>query len=559
MNWLDIVRPLEGEKDGKEPIYVQLMNKLRQSIQSGDLPESTKLPTNRELAELLKVDRSTVSRAYSELANAGLIESHVGRGTFVRARAAKDQAFFPAQQKRPAFGARSNGLSSNQPSNQSQSGIDWSTKFSRGSALTADLLGRQPIANGEEDVISFSGGSPSSDSFPHDDLNGVLSDLLASARAREMFDYSPAEGDGLLREQIRNYLKQQNIRPKDEELLILSGSQQGIELVASSFIDSGDNVVVEAPTYFWALCNFKARQARFCAVPIDQDGLRLDELESMLARFNPKLIYCIPDFQNPSGVSLSLARRKRLIEIASHYGVPLFEDNFAGELRYEGQSHPSLRSLPGSENIVIHQGTFSKALCPGLRVGWLVAPPDVIARLRMAKRASDLSTNSIAQVVLANYLNNGLYPAHLERVKALYRERRDVMLAAMNRHLGSLFLAEQYFSRTLTPADEPRRVTWQIPEGGLFIWAKLPGGLSSRELLKYAEREGVSFSPGDLFFASFGENEYFRLCFIQNEKSLIEQGIERLSRAVGTFFERSMRQKMPVKNIAYKGSENVLV
>jgi DNA-binding transcriptional MocR family regulator len=177
----------------------------------------------------------------------------------------------------------------------------------------------------------------------------------------------------------------------------------------------------------------------------------------------------------------------------------------------------------------------------------------------MAKRASDLSTNSIAQVVLANYLNNGLYPAHLERVKALYRERRDVMLAAMNRHLGSLFLAEQYFSRTLTPADEPRRVTWQIPEGGLFIWAKLPGGLSSRELLKYAEREGVSFSPGDLFFASFGENEYFRLCFIQNEKSLIEQGIERLSRAVGTFFERSMRQKMPVKNIAYKGSENVLV
>jgi 2-aminoadipate transaminase len=511
MNWLDMVSDVNTVKGGDEPIYVRLINRFKESIQSGALPVSTKLPTNRELAGLLKVDRSTVSRAYAELAQEGLIESHVGRGTFVK------DVPTSAAKKAAEIGQK----------------IDWSAKFSRGSSLTAELFGLLPQSAGdEEDHISFAGGSPPSDSIPHEDLKEVLGELLNQPGANEMFDYSPAEGDALLRRQIKAHLAGLGISVLDEELLILSGSQQGIELVASALVDAGDRVVIEEPTYFWAMCNFRARQAKFLPVGLDDDGMIVDLVEPLCARYSPKLIYTIPDFQNPTGLSLSPSRRTRLIEIANYYGVPIFEDRSAGELSYEARTLPPLRSLPRAQNIVIHQGTLSKALCPGLRIGWLVAPPEVIARLRMAKRASDLSTNSIAQVVLANYLAQGRYEIHLARIKKLYRQRRDAMLKSL----------DKYFAKgVVNDADttkSTRRITWRNPAGGLFIWAKLPDGLSARELLAYAERRGVSFSPGNLYFSDREHVEYFRLCFIQNDEATIELGIKRLAEAAAQLFEK---------------------
>jgi 2-aminoadipate transaminase len=268
-------------------------------------------------------------------------------------------------------------------------------------------------------------------------------------------------------------------------------------------------------------------------VGLDDEGMIVDLVEPLCARYSPKLIYTIPDFQNPTGLSLSQSRRTRLIEIANHYGVPIFEDRSAGELSYESKSLPPIRSLPRAQNIVIHQGTLSKALCPGLRIGWLVAPPEVIARLRMAKRASDLSTNSIAQVVLANYLAQGRYEVHLTRIKKLYRQRRDAMLKSLDKH----------FAKTSVVNDgevtkDSRRITWRHPSGGLFVWAKLPDGLSARELLAYAERRGVSFSPGNLYFSDREHVEYFRLCFIQNDEATIELGIKRLAEAAAQLFEK---------------------
>jgi len=251
--------------------------------------------------------------------------------------------------------------------------------------------------------------------------------------------------------------------------------------------------------------------------------------------------------------------------------VPILEDNFVGDLVYSDKPLPPLRSLPGGKDVVIHQGTFSKALCPGLRLGWLVAPPEVTARLLLAKRTSDLSTNSIAQIILAKYLEEGLYSKHLEHVRLSYRSRRDAMLSALSRH----FSGNSSPSASPNSSDDPSnghnpsnssfaddsgaKLTWSSPEGGLFIWAKLAKGLSAREFLTFAEMQGVSFSPGDMFFLNGGHSEYFRLCFIQTEESIIEQGIERLARAMRSYLEAVARSSLSEVSGGARVRNNVLI
>jgi DNA-binding transcriptional MocR family regulator len=543
-----------------EPIYVRLLNCLKASIEAGELPLDSKLPTNRELASLLKIDRSTVSRAYNELAEVGFIESHVGRGTYVVSTQPQRIPPLPGAAWHRALSDNNDRQILKDRAGQKRprpAEITWSEKFSRGSTLTSELIEALPPAVAEEsDFISFAGGSPASDTMPLDDLRKGLGELLKSRRANQMFDYSPAEGDGFLRSQIMAYLSRQGMRVAEDELLILSGSQQGIDLVAATLIDPGDKIVIENPTYFWALCNFRARQAKFLPVDIDQNGMQVDQVESWCNQYVPKLIYTIPDFQNPTGATMSLKRRERLIEIANKYGAAVFEDRSVGELCYEGESLPAVRSLSGAANVVIHQGTLSKALCPGLRIGWLVGPPEVIARLRMAKRARDLSTNSVAQVLLANYLEKGLYESHLQRVKKLYRERRDTMLASLNQHFGAPSTTTGH-QRT-GHRNKDQALTWQIPGGGLFVWAKLPEGFSARELLAYAERRGVSFSPGDLYFTDRAHSEYLRLCFIQNDSARIQQGVARLADAV---FQLLAKRRLGASFAGgnYAGSSNVHV
>jgi DNA-binding transcriptional MocR family regulator len=259
-----------------------------------------------------------------------------------------------------------------------------------------------------------------------------------------------------------------------------------------------------------------------------------------------KLLYVMPNFQNPTGATMPIERRIKLLELANRYQVPILEDNFVGDLDYDGAALPPLKSLPGGKEIVIHQGTFSKALCPGLRLGWLVAPREVTSRLILAKRSSDLSTNSVAQIILGKYLEEGLYGGHLNNVRDCYRVRRDTMDNALTRHMKGLN------NRTLS-------LTWSKPKGGLFIWAKLPEGLSSKELLTYAEREGVSFSPGEVFFLSGERAEYFRLCFIQTDEATIEQGVKRLARAVQNYFETVSRSQSSDSGSRERVGSNVFI
>lgn len=542
MNWLDLLANVEHGLDRNEPMYARITAGIRKAIQSGQLADNSRLPTNRELATLLKIDRSTVSRAYLELSQSGFIDSHVGRGTFVR----------PLTQR---SAARTAARTSDVPTN---SVLNWSDKFSESSRTSLDLISRQPAGTSQRDMISFAGGIPTEEFYPNDQFQRIVSQLLKSEHAAQMFGYSAADGSPYLRTQVKNHLQSHGIECGDEELLIVSGSQQGIDLVTNVLVDPGDLVVLEDPSYFWAICNFRARQARCLPVSMDDGGIRLDLLESYLTRQKAKLLYVMPSFQNPTGATMSLPRRMALIELATKYQVPILEDNFVGDLVYSDAPLPPLRSLPGGKDVVIHQGTFSKALCPGLRLGWLVAPPEVTARLLLAKRTSDLSTNSIAQIILAKYLEEGLYSKHLEHVRLCYRSRRDAMLAALARCFSG-DVSNDFSDGGDGKFADGAKLTWSNPDGGLFIWAKLPNGLSAREFLTFAEMRGVSFSPGDMFFLNGGHSEYFRLCFIQTEESLIEEGIQRLARAMRSYLQTVARSNLSEVSGGARVRNNVLI
>jgi 2-aminoadipate transaminase len=581
MNWLDLLAEPASGSDKNEPMYARITAGIKKAIQSGQLAEHSRLPTNRQLATLLNIDRSTVSRAYLELSQSGLIDSHVGRGTFVIGRngsvnpdaatrgadtsvrgaddsvrgadgsvrganasvGGADGSIHSADAAVRGAGAAVRGAFAS----SAVSSINWFEKFSESSRTCLSLISRQPAGPQQGDTISFAGGIPTEEFYPKDQFQRIVSQLLKSEHSDEMFGYSAADGSPYLREQVKKHLLGHGINCGDDELLIVSGSQQGIDLVTNVLIDPGDLVLLEDPSYFWAICNFRARQARCLPVELDNQGIRLDVLESHLSRQKAKLLYVMPSFQNPTGASMSLDRRHKLIELATRYQVPILEDNFVGDLTYGENALPPLRSLPGGKEVVIHQGTFSKALCPGLRLGWLVAPPEVTSRLLLAKRTSDLSTNSIAQIILAKYLEEGLYGKHLEHVRQNYRNRRDSMLDALSRHMSGV------------STDKALELTWSKPEGGLFIWAKLPDGLSARELLTFAEMQGVSFSPGDMFFLNDGHTEFLRLCFIQTEESVIEEGIERLARAVRSYFESVARSSLSEISGRARVRNNVLI
>lgn len=522
MDWLDI---LKDSHPGEGPLYQKIMNRLKACIESGQLPDNSKLPTNRELATLLDVDRSTISRAYTELAQVGLIESHVGRGTFVKASVSKPK---------PRL---------------TDGKFSWNDKFSRQSNYVAALLGQQStVSTTPEGTISFGGGLPTEEFYPHDQFEDIVGQLLKSEHARELFSYSPAEGHPLLVKEVQKVLSAQGVSAADEEILIVSGSQQGIVLVTDTLVDTNDVVVFEEPSYLWAVCNFKSRQARCVTVPITDTGVELKSLEHVLESEQAKLLYLMPNYQNPTGNSMTLENRQKVLALCTKYSVPILEDNFAGDLRYEGQAVPPLRALPGGKEIVIYQGTFSKALCPGLRVGWLVGPAELMKRLRLAKRSCDLSTNSMAQVILARYLEDGLYQRHLEHVKRAYKQRRDTMLGALDKYINPLELSGGH------------KVFWTKPTGGLFLWMTLPSGCSARELLHFAEREGVTFLPGDIYYCNKPQLNCMRLCYIQQNEESIEEGVKRLAHAISQYF--TSVQKRPTTNgnsERLRRPENVLI
>lgn len=370
------------------------------------------------------------------------------------------------------------------------------------------------------DVISFAGGLPAPDVFPVKEFTAACERVLLEQGAQAL-QYGTTEGYLPLREQIARHSARYGIEITPDNILITSGSQQALDLLGKIFINPGDRILVESPTYLGALQAWNAYGAEYVAVPSDSNGMNTDALEEAL-RTGPKFIYVLPNFQNPTGVTLSAERRVKLIELADQYGVPIIEDDPYGQLRYEGDHLPSVVVLDGQfrgpngscyRGNVIYLSTFSKILAPGLRLAWVVAPPEVIRKLVQAKQGADLHTSTFNQIVAHEVSRDGFLDRHIKHIRKVYSQRRDVMLAAMDRFF-------------------PPEVDWTQPEGGLFLWGTLPEWLNSADLLQSAVEHKVAFVPGTPFYPCGGGHNTMRLNFSNATPEKIQQGIESLGHVI---------------------------
>lgn len=369
-------------------------------------------------------------------------------------------------------------------------------------------------------IISFAGGLPAPEVFPVDEIQAA-SDVVLSEVGAQALQYYPTEGYTPLREMIVERSARYGVNINIENVLITTGSQQALDLLGKVFINRGDRILVESPTYLGALQAWNAYGAEYVEVPFDEDGMQVDTLEDAL-RMGPKFIYVLPNFQNPTGITLTLERRKALIELADRYGVPLVEDDPYGQLRYEGEHIPPVVVLDGQyrnyvgetyHGNVIYMSTFSKTLAPGLRLAWVTAPAEVIRKLVQAKQGADLHTSTFNQMVAYETAKGGFLDQHIDKIREVYGARRLVMLEAL----------EENF---------PPGVNWTRPQGGMFLWVTLPEGMDAAEVLPKAVEKMVAFVPGGPFHADGGGENTLRLNFSNAQPEMIQEGIARLGQVL---------------------------
>ena len=397
----------------------------------------------------------------------------------------------------------------------------WQHRFARRTKRMESSAIRELLKlTARPEIISFAGGLPAPDVFPIEKFKAACDVVLTEVGAQAL-QYHATEGYLPLREMIARHTARYNIHAGTDNILITSGSQQALDLLGKILINEGDRILVEAPTYLGAIQAWHAYGAEFITVPIDEEGMRADALEAAL-RAGPKFIYALPNFQNPTGITMSLARRQQLVTLANRYGVPIIEDDPYGQLRYAGTHLPSLVELDGRVHKpdnghytgnIIYLSTFSKTLAPGLRLAWVVAPPVVIQKLVQAKQGADLQTGTFNQMVAYEAARNNFLDEHIVEIREVYGARLELMLKAF----------ERYF---------PPGVTWTLPEGGLFVWVTLPENLRSKEILALAIAENVAFVPGSYFYPNGGGENSMRLNFSYAKPEMIDVGVQRLGKVI---------------------------
>ena len=410
----------------------------------------------------------------------------------------------------------------------------WTDRYAqRTHGLSSSAIRELLKLTAQPDVISFAGGLPAPEVFPVEAFNEASQKVLREHGSTAL-QYSTTEGYPPLRELIAEMMTEDGFEVDPGQVLVTHGSQQALDLFGKIFINPGDHVALEQPTFLGALQAWKAYQAEYLTIPIDDDGMQVDRLEEVL-RHGPKFLYTMPTFHNPAGVTLSAERRRTLLELADQYGIPIVEDDPYSKLRYSGQPQSPLVALDArwrgatGEGDVLYLGTFSKTLAPGLRLGWALAPTDVIRRMVQAKQGADLHTSTFTQMVAYEVARDGFIDEHAERIRAVYRERRDVMLNAIE-------------------ANFPEGVAWTHPEGGLFLWVTLPEAIDAAELLETAvETEKVAFVPGHTLDPTEQIRNTMRLNFSYANVDLIEDGIERLGRVL----HRATAQHAPAAQASY--------
>jgi 2-aminoadipate transaminase len=375
--------------------------------------------------------------------------------------------------------------------------------------LDESFLGEILKTANHKDTISFAGGLPAQELFPAKDLKECF-DRVFEEDGSIALQYAEALGYSPLREWVSKQFFSSGKARKLDEIIITTGSQQGLSLVAQTFIDPGDIVLVESPTYLGALQAFQGYRPRVVAIPCDKNGIIPHELEKILRKCNPKFLYVIPNYQNPTGKIMSLERRRELVEIARKFDLLILEDNPYGELRYEGEALPNIMDMYDK---VIYLGSFSKVLSPGLRVGFLIAEEEIVRYIERAKEGVDLFSNNLTQHAVYKYIVGKKFKEHILELRRVYSERKDIMIQALKKYV-----------------DEEVQV--DTPKGGLFIWAKIQKMGDSCQFLKYSQEEKVIFVPGTFFYPDRRISNEMRINFSCSSPEIIEEGVRRLARAV---------------------------
>ena len=484
--------PLHLQPESHIPLYIQLRDQLRSLVHAGDLRPGDRIPASRELAIILGVHRTTVANAYAELESEGLIQGHVGRGTFIRNNGNGLKITPPAP---PALNGHSDGLR-------------WELLFA--DERSEEILTRL-TASAPDNALSFVMARPAEEFFPVEELQ-LCSQAALRREGQEILNLGASDGYAPLKEALLDLLRREGFSVKDDSLLITDGCQQALDLIAKAFVRSGDTVVMENPTYPGAAAVFNGVHARCLGVPVRTHaepgsplGIDVEALESTLANNRVKLLVLTPDFHNPTGTSMPVASRRRVLELAGRYQVPVVEDHIYARLRSHEERLPSLKQLDRS-NLVIHIDSFAKVAFPGLRVGWIVAHPAAIERLRLVKQMTDLHTDQLAQATLAEFLKRGLFQKHLARMRKIYTERLNALDEALRKSM-------------------PEGVRWERPDGGMCFWLELPPGFDASELMMHARERGVLFAPGRYFYVQSPLPNTLRLGFASLNEKQIARGV----------------------------------
>ncbi len=484
-----------------KPLYVQIRDQIRNRILSGDLKVGERLEPSRQLAKRLGLHRTTVGNAYAELAAEGLIEGTVGRGTFVSPLAAtlrpRDR-----RPRRPANDFLWDGLFAQEPQD--------------------DSLGRLMASALEPGMISFAATHGPSNLGPVD-LVRRAADTVFRREGGKLLQYGSSDGYPPLKRYLQARMRRDGIPVELDELLITNGCQQSLDLVRRALVAPGDAVVCENPTYTGLWNVFSSPGVRLIGVPVGAEGMDLDFLEAVLDQNKVKLIFASPNLQNPTGRSMSLEARKRLLELAGRFQVPVIEDDIYGALRYRGRELPPLKSLD-TTGLVIYVNSFSKVGFPGFRVGWIAASRRVVERLRWAKQRADLHTNLLGQAVLEEFGRRGWLDKWVRRTRKLYEGKLELLRQAAERHF-------------------PPETRIDYPEGGMAVWVELPAGMDAGELLVKAHDRGVIFAPARFFYFQNPRHNAFRLCFTAVTDEQIEQGVQIL----GELLHAEIRKGKAVK------------
>jgi DNA-binding transcriptional MocR family regulator len=461
------------------PLYRRLVDLVERAVSDGSVPSGARLPPERDLARTLRLSRTTVVNAYRELESRGLVRGYVGRGTFVCAQPDPGSAPFAWRGKVSAAALQS------------------------GSTTVRDLV--RDAADPR--VLSFAAGQPALEFFPTAAFQRAV-DAVLTHNAAAAWRLGATEGQPRFRAAIAD-----RFGGAPDQVLVVAGAQQGLDLLARCLVDPGDAVIIDRPGYLGAIDSFRNAGARL--IGWDVARADVDELEELLLRYRPKLVYLNPTHQNPTGLTLPVQVRHDILALADRYRVPIVEDDTYRELTLGAPAPPSLFALDKAHNLVIRLCSFSKMLAPGLRLGWITAVPSIVEQLTLIKQRVDPHTQNLSQLVLADLIESGVFDRHLTKLRDEHRKRRDAMVTALRQHLPG------------------GKIRFRVPDGGLYLWCQLPQGAPARAVQDETLRDAVVFVPGEAFYVDRGGTHELRLCYTAQPAELAAKAARALARAIG--------------------------